>query len=272
MALKQSESMGESNPMPHTSFGKKIFMVLGAVLMVYLTLYLGTLMRNNVKKYNYIGQADQMERTISINGVGKITGKNDIAVTTIGYSVVDKDVAKAQLQNKKVMDQVLGELKAMGIEEKDLTSNYSIYPEYDYTSEKGQTLRGYRVTNNVSVKIRDLSKISSVLALPGKYGANEVSGLSFTIDDPENLKSQARELALKDAKTKAMQMAEALGVRLVEIVSYSDYEVPGYQPYYGRAMDVAMNEKMAGPDIASGSQEINMNVSVVYKISSRKNW
>src|SRR5690349_19195865 len=90
----------------HHHFGKKLMMTFFGILLVYLVFYVGTLIRNNVKKYDYIGQADRVEKTITVNGYGKVTGSNDIAVTTMGYSNTDKDVAKAQADNKKVMDQI----------------------------------------------------------------------------------------------------------------------------------------------------------------------
>lgn len=250
-------------------FGKKIIVILVGVLLVYLTLYVGTLMRNNVKKYHFIGQSDQMERTITINGTGKVNGVNDIAVTTIGYTVVNKDVSVAQAENKKVMDAVFAELKKLGIEDKDLQSNYTIYPEYTYTQDRGQELRGYRVTNNVTVKIRDLEKITSVLSLPAQFGANEVSGLSFTIDDVEALRSQAREKALVDAKEKAYELARSLGVSLGEVVSYNEYAnggEPPYYPVYGRGGMMDMQKEAAPAQIASGSQDVSMEVSITYTI------
>lgn len=253
----------------HDNFGKKILMVLVAVLLVYGTLYLGTLMRINVKKYNYVGQADQMERTITINGLGKVNGKNDIAVTTIGFTTTDKDVAKAQSDNTKVMNQIIAELKKMGIADKDLQSDYSIYPEYDYT-DKGQQFKGYRVSNNVTVKIRDLTKISTVLSLPGKFGANQVNGLSFTIDDTEILKTAAREKALANAKAKAAALAQSLGVELGDIVSYSDYDSPtDYQPYGGSMMYEKAVSNQAAPEVTTGSKDVAMSVSITYKILPR---
>jgi uncharacterized protein YggE len=253
----------------HDGFGAKILMTLLGVLIVYLTFYVGTLMRNNIRKFDFIGQADSMERVVSISGTGKITARNDIAVTTIGYTNTDADVAKAQAENKKVMDQVYADIKALGIEDKDVTSNYSIYPQYDYT-QKGQVFKGYQVSNNVTVKIRDLSKIPSVLGLAGKYGANQVNGLSFTIDDTENLKNQARLLALEDAKRKATVLAERLGVGLDEIISYSDYEsspIPYYKSYgMGGAGNVMMDQAAAPAEVSSGSQDVIINVSVSYKI------
>lgn len=253
-------------------FGRKILMTLFGVLLVYVTFYVGTLMRNNIKKYETIGEADKMERTITVTGFGKVTGRNDIAMTTIGYSNIGTDVAKAQEENKGVMDKITDEVKKLGIEEKDLQSNYTINPEYDYT-QKGSVFKGYRVTNNLTVKIRDLGKISAVLSLAGKYGANQVGGLSFTIDEPENLKNLARDKALAEAKQKADRMAVLLGVRVGEVLSYNDYEQSSAN-FYTRNMDgfgnMAVEQAAAGPDVMSGSKDIGMNVSVTFKIYPRR--
>ncbi len=271
MANGMSSNCGKCVGPCHHRFGRKILWTVVGILLVYSVFYVGTLIRNNVKAYDFIGKADRMERTIMVNGVGKVNGKNDIAMTTMGYSNTDKDIAKAQADNKAVMDKIYAELKQMGIEEKDLQGNYSITPDYNFTSERGQELRGYRVSNSLTIKIRDLSKISSVLALAGKYGANDVGGLSFTIDDPENLKAQAREKALADAKTKAVRLAQSLGVRLGSVVTYNEYENPGYDHAY-KSMDMAMGmggvmmNATAPAAVPAGSMDVNMNVSVIYEI------
>lgn len=247
-------------------FGKKIIMTLLGVLVVYGVFYLGTLIRNNMKKYDFIGKVDRMERIITVVGFGKATGNNDIALTTIGYSNTDKDVAKAQTDNKKVMDGVYAELKKMGIADKDLQSSYSIYPDYNYTQDRGQELKGYRVSNSLSVKIRDLNKISDVLGLAGKYGATEVGGLSFTIDDPENLKAEARDKALLDAKNKAARLSGALRMRLGSIISYNEYESGDYQPK-AMYMESSMGMGGGGPAaISGGSKDVSMNVNVTYEV------
>lgn len=257
---------GKSCCSKHASFGYKILMVLVAVVLVYLTFYLGTLMRNNVKQYSYIGQADQQERTITVNGFGKVSGKNDIAMTTMGYSTIDKDVGKAQTDNTNVMNLFLADLKGLGVAEQDLESDYSIYPEYDYTQIKGQQLKGYRVTNNVTIKVRDLTKISSILSLAGKFNLNEVSGLSFTIDDTDSLKAQARAKSLANAKMKAAQLALSLGMQLGEVIAYSEYDT-NQQPYpmYEKSMGTG-GMMDAAPVIASGSRDVGMNVSITYKM------
>lgn len=253
----------------HNHFVKKIMMTIVGILLVYTVFYVGTLIRNNVKKYDFIGKADRMERTITVAGYGKINGNNDIAVTTLGYSNTSKDVAKAQADNKKVMDQIFAELKKMGIADKDLQSSYSIYPDYNYTQDKGQQLIGYRVSNSLSIKIRDLNKISDVLSLAGKYGATEVSGLSFTIDEPENLKSQARDKALLDAKVKADHLANVLGVRLGGVITYNEYEGGSgelYQPKVMYATDMGGLGGGGPAAVSGGSKDVIMNVNVTYEV------
>lgn len=250
-----------------SSFTDRMLSVLVIILLLYGIVYIGTLINNNLKQYNYIGRADRMERTIMVNGYGKVNGNNDIAVTTIGYSNTDKDVAKAQIENKKVMDQIGVDLKKIGVADKDLQNNYTIYPNYNYTQQKGQELIGYQVTNQVTIKIRDLTKIPDILSLVGKYGATEVNGLSFTIDDPENLKADARAKALIDARAKAVELGQKLGVRIGSVVAYNEFEGNTGGPVYTmKAMDSAP-AMGGGPEVvSSGSQDVNMNVSVTYEI------
>ncbi len=255
--------IGDCNRCGYT-YGKKIIMVIMAVFLLYGIFYIGALSRNSIKSYQFIGKAPQSERSISINGYGKITGRNDIAVTTIGFSNTDKEVGVAQAANKKVMDQVMMDLQKIGIEDKDLQSNYMIYPEYNYTQDKGTELKGYKVTNSITVKVRDLTKVNNVLNLAGKYGANEVSGLGFTIDDPENLKKEARDKALVDAKEKAEVLAQKLGLKLGGVMYYSEYEASN-DSYYPRAMG-AEGGGYAPEVTVGGSKDVVMNVNVTYEI------
>lgn len=251
-------------------FAKKLMLTFVGVLLVYLIFFVGTLVRNNVKKYNYIGQADKMESTILVNGTGKASGNNDIAMTTIGFSNLDKDVSKAQMENKKVMDQIMADVKKMNIEDKDLQTNYTIYPEYEYLADKGSVLKGYRVSNQLTIKIRDLGRITDVLGLAGKYGATEINGLTFTIDDPENLKAEARAKAVDDAQVKAAYLAKTLGVKLGRVVNYNEYENTSYD--YANVSMMAksyMGAEGGGGEpaaVATGSKDVSMNVNISYEI------
>ncbi|MDO8499790.1 MAG: SIMPL domain-containing protein [bacterium] len=251
--------------------GKKIIITLVGVLLVYLICFIGVLIKNNIKRFAFIGKADTYEHSIQVNGYGKVNGMNDIAVTTIGYSNIDKDVAKAQADNKKVMDKIMADLKQLGVADKDTQTNYSVYPDYSYTQAGGQQLNGYRVTNQVTIKIRDLSKVTNVLALAGKYGATEVNGLNFTIDDPENLKAEARDKAVADARMKAVKLSLSLGVNLGTVISYTEYEGGNNYPMaqyksLGMGAEGGGGSPLALDVVAGGSNDVVMNTSITYQI------
>lgn len=251
---------------PHCSdVCKKVFATFMGVLLVYLIFLVGTMIRNNLEEYKYIGQADKLERTITVEAEGKITAKPDVAVTTMGMIAEADTVAAAQAENTKVMNNLITKLKALGVEEKDIqTTNYNIYPQYNYTEDEGRVLSGYQVSQSVTAKIRDLENANQVLALAGEVGANSVSGLDFTIDDREVYKTQARDEALKKISEKAQALSQSLGVRMVGVVSYNEYEGSSFDTYKAYAM-----EGLGGggaPMIESGSMDVLMNVSVVFEI------
>lgn len=250
------------------SFGKIFLKVLAGILLVYLIVYVGTLARNNVKKYNFIGKADRMQNTISISGEGKEVGTPNVAVTDIGFVTEGKDVATAQKENTEKMNKLIAEIKKLGVQDADIqTSNYSVYPRYDYTDGRS-VLSGYTVNQSVNLKIRDLTKISAVLAKVGEVGVNQVSSLSFVIDEQENLRVLARDKALKNAKDKAEALAKALGVKVVKVVSYNEYTPSDsyMMKSYAVAEGMGGASPMMAPDIQSGSTEVKVNVNVVYEI------
>lgn len=254
-----------------SEFGKKIMFTLLGITVVYVIVLLGTMIRNNMQEYNYIGQADKMERTIFVEATAKVVAKPDIAVTTMGMVNEGKTVQEAQVANNAVMNKMTTKLKEMSIDEKDIqTSNYSIYPLYDYTDEAGRVLRGYEVRQDVTVKIRDLSKANGVLSLAGELGANSISGLQFTIDDPEVYKNEARQEALKKLAEKAQNLSQSLGIRLGKVVSYNEY-AGNNTPYANVMKESAMYDLGGAVDqsvssVESGSTEVNMTVSVTFQI------
>ncbi len=271
MPVKSSNGNGKSCSAWHapfcSDFAGKIFATLMAILVVYAIVLVGTMIRNNLQKYDYIGQSDRQERTITIQAEGKVTAKPDIAETSIGMLSNGKTVAEAQEANTKVMNTLIEKLKALGIKEDDIqTANYNISPQYNYTDQRGRELLGYEVSQSVTIKIRDLTKANQALALAGEVGANSVGGLQFTIDDREVYKEQAREKALEKVAAKAQTLGKSLGVRFVKVVSYDEFEGGGGGPipYAAKAM-----ESVGGPTpptVEAGSLDVVMNVGVVFEI------
>ncbi len=243
--------------------------LLSALLVVGI-IFIASEVRNDFKKYDYIGKPTTSRDLITISGEGKVTAIPDIAVVEAGVTTEKSDVRAAQKENADKMNALAAQARALRIVDKDIqTTNYQIYPQYDYANGK-QRLRGYQVTQSVKIKIRDLSKIGSLLAAVGDAGANQVSGVSFTIDDPEALRQQAREKALDNARAKAKSLADHAGVKLGKIVSFSEGNAsPTPMPYYGRAEAMGIggaSDAAIAPPVAAGSLDIIVDVDVSYEI------
>ena len=144
-------------------------------------------------------------RGITVSGEGKATGKPDIAQLTLGVSKLANTVEQARNDAAASLDAMIKSLRDNGIAKDDIqTVQFNISPEYDYSNGR-QLLKGFRVTNVVSAKLRDINKTSKVVDDAVKAGGDstQVQGISFTIDKPEELQAQAREKAVADAKARA---------------------------------------------------------------------
>jgi len=176
--------------------------------------------------------------------------------------------ASIQNENTEKMNELIKELKGMDIEAKDITTaNYSIYPQYDWRDGE-QILRGYVVSQNVIVKIRNLDLVGNVIEAAGSLGSNQIGGLSFTIDEPEALRQQAREKALQNATDKAAALAKIGNVKLGKLVSFSEGGSATPPIFYDRGMIKAEADSagVATPTVEPGSQDIISNVTVTYEV------
>ncbi len=223
-------------------------------------------------------------RSFTVTAQGKVVTVPDVA--EFNFSVVTeggKDVGSLQGTNTEKMNKAIDFVKLSGVDAKDVrTSGYSINPRYQYYN-CGQSITsgvvqpcppaevvGYTITQNVEVKIRDFSKIGDILSGVVKSGANSVSQLQFTIDDPEKAKNDARADAIEKAKTQAEEIADAAGFSVGRLLSVDE---SGYSPMYYdsmRSMKVMSNgvgaEAVPAPSIEPGSQEVNVTVSLRYEI------
>lgn len=231
---------------------------------ILLIVFLGVQALKGVAEYKQIGRAPAERDTITITGEGEVSAAPDVAQIDIGLFTEGSDVPQIQQANAAKVNAIIAAMKGLGIAEADMqTSNYSISPRYQYDEGK-QTIIGYTVSQNLSVKVRDLSRIGSVLAKAGELGANQVSGVTFTIDDPSELEQQARIEALAEARRKADQLAAALGVRIVRVVSFSESS-GGLPPPIPIARGLEAADAVA-PDIRPGSLDVTSQVSVTFEI------
>ncbi|HVV15235.1 MAG TPA: SIMPL domain-containing protein [Candidatus Paceibacterota bacterium] len=256
-----------------------------------LALFLAVQVIAGVKEWRYIGAGLSATNTITVSGHGEALAVPDIA--TFSFSVVsDKaTVAAAQEDATAKINAITAYLKDAGIDEKDIqTSDYSVYPQYEYQNavcptvaptysgasasaiycpSGKQVLKGYEVRQTTAIKVRDTEKAGDLLSGVGTKGATEVSGLTFTFDKPDMVQDEARDKAIQNAKEKADTLAKSLGVHLVRVVSYN--ENGNYSPMYARdvaygSAGLANETKAAAPEISIGQNKVTSDVAVTYEI------
>ncbi len=215
---------------------------------------------------------DDFNNQFSVSATGRVFAKPDIANLTVGLKIEAKPTAAAAVkENTDKMNEVIKVLKDLGIEEKDIkTTNYNLNPVYDWTDRSGQQLKGYEVSQNVEVKIRDLNKIGDAIAKTTEKGANQVGNISFTIDDEFELKNQARQEAIKKAKEKAESIVKETGIDLGKIINVYENQV-SYPTYVNYSKDMAygmggMEESLQAPTVQAGQNEVVVEATVVWKV------
>lgn len=231
----------------------------GTITLAILSLFL-------IAMTNQIVNTTKTANTMSFSGEGKVLAKPDIAV--ISMSIVTERVTSkdAQYDNSKKSKAATDFLKEQGIEDKDIkTTGYNIYPQYSYRQNYSPEIKGYQVNQTMEAKVRDLDKVSGILSGIVSAGINQVNDLSFQIDDPDSLKSEARAKAIENAKRKAEELEKQLGVRLGRIVNFSE-SIGGFpEPiFYEKAITGGIDGD--GPILPIGGNEVVVNVTIIYQI------
>ncbi|MBE3519166.1 MAG: SIMPL domain-containing protein [Firmicutes bacterium] len=168
---------------------------------------------------------ESQPRLISVTGEASMQVKPDMATVSFGVETNAPTAAEAQQTNSRAMDAVVRALLAVGIAREDIqTSNFSLYPVYEWRGEKPeqkQVLVGYRCNNTVVAKIRDIARIGEAIDRAVAAGATNIGGISFGLQDPEPLKTQLLAQAVIDARSKAETMAKAAGVTITGVYRIS---------------------------------------------------
>lgn len=209
--------------------------------------------------------------TITVQGQGSVQAAPDIAMLNFGVQTGRQKTADGAMKMlSDNMTKVVDAVKASGVEEKDITTQYlSLNPAYDWNDGR-RIDQGFEANQSLVVKVRDLSKISGVLDAAVRAGANQAGSVGFTIDDPENLREEAREKAITQAQAKAVKLAGDLGVTLGKMQGF--WEDTGYSPVPMMKMEASGvggyggGADMASPPIPAGEQEVAVNVSITYRI------
>lgn len=206
--------------------------------------------------------------TLTVEGRGEAQGKPDLATVTLGIVTQGKTSAEAMEANAKIAAALLGQLRERGIADRDLmTVGLNLTP--DYVQEKDRTgppkIAAYRAINRLSVRLRDLTKIGSVLDLATSAGVNDISGPVFGVADPQALQDEARKKAAADARRVAELYAQSMGVKLGPIREINDTTMPRALPE-PRMLRGAPAAMAAAPPIEAGELTAQASVTVTFEI------
>jgi len=203
---------------------------------------------------------------ISVTGEATMSVAPDQAQVDGGVTSDAKTAREASDANNAAMGKVLLALKGAGIDEKDYqTSRLSLQPKYAPDRSGPSTVVGYRASNRVTIKVRDVNKIAGVIDVLVAAGANEIGGINFVVSQASKLLDDIREKAIADARRKAEIYAKAAGVTLGEPLSIA--EEGGSMPVFRGKMPAPM-ATMAPAPIAQGEETLSVTVSVSWAIKA----
>lgn len=198
---------------------------------------------------------------LDINATGEVTRVPDLAIISAGVQTLQPTATGAIEENATRMERVRAALKRAGIADKDIqTSSINLNPEYHYANNQPPRLTGYRATNTVNVKFRDLKRTGAILDALVAEGSNQINGPNLTIDKPEEAYDEARVKAVAVGRARAELYARALGKRVVRLLSVSEsgsFVPPPMPMAYARDMAA---QAVAKTEIDPGTQQLQVNL------------
>ena len=214
-------------------------------------------------------EVKKKEAVIVVSAEADAATAPDLAIVSLGVTRTEKTARAALDGNSKAMAEVLKSLKGEGIAERDLqTSNFSIQAQYSYPensdgTQKPPVLVGYQVSNMLTVRVRDLSRLGAILDQSVSLGVNQGGDIRFSNDNPDKVIEEARKSAVKAAFAKARTLADAAGVKLGRIVEITD---TGGRPEPQPAMRMEMAKVADAVPVAAGENSYSVSVTVTFAI------
>jgi uncharacterized protein YggE len=204
---------------------------------------------------------------VSVTGEATVQVAPDQAQIDGGVATDAKTAREASDANNAAMGKVLLALKSAGIDEKDYqTSRLSLQPQYAPNRSGPSPIVGYRASNRVTIRIRDVTKVANMIDVLVGAGANDIGGINFIVSQASKLLDDAREQAIADARRKAQIYAKAAGVTLGEPIAISEESSPS--PMF-RAK-VAGGMAATSAPVAQGEETLSVTVHVSWAIRPKE--
>lgn len=203
--------------------------------------------------------------TIVVSGTGRAYAEPDVADVRLGVALARPTVQRARADGAATMAAILDAIVATGVPRRDIrTSTLSVAPRYEYRDGAPPTLTGYELANVVEVTVRELGRLGDVVDGALGAGATSLDGLSFRIDDPAPIETEARRAAVEHARARATELADAAGVTIEGVADIVE-GVPGPVPMpRSKAGRMALAADAATP-IEAGTTEVAVTVTVTFR-------
>jgi uncharacterized protein len=209
---------------------------------------------------------------INVSGEGSAMLKPDMAIVQFGVVQEARTAREALSANNAAMDNVISAMREAGIESRDLqTSGFSIQPRYVYPENRNNEqnpprIVGYSVSNQLTVRIRDIALVGEILDRAVTLGVNSNGNIAFTNDDPSQAIAKARIAAIKDARERAQTLVEAADARLGMLLQVSEnLQHPAPSPMMRNARKMEMAASDAVP-VEAGENRYSVTVQTSWEI------
>jgi uncharacterized protein YggE len=204
--------------------------------------------------------------TLNLSADGEVRVAPDMATITLGVSTQALTAQAAMAANASQMTAVTAALRRQGLADRDIqTSNINLNAQYVYADKQPPKLTGYQASNNVTVRVNDLTKLGGSIDAVVGAGANQVQGISFGLKDPKTAEDQARIKAAKALAAKADLYAGATGYHVARLINLS--ESGGYSPPQPMPMMAARFAKADSTPVSAGELSVRVEVNGQYEMT-----
>ena len=211
---------------------------------------------------------------ISMTGTGEVSGKPDMAIISSGVVTQGKTARDALNANTQAMNRIFEVLQSADIEMRDIqTSSFSVTPQYVYSDRRDENgyqrppqISGYQVANTLTVQVRDLDNLGTLLDSVVSVGSNQINSISVAVSDTAPLLDDARRAAMADAIAKAQLYTEAAGVNLGKILSISETGA-FFAPPPNMELMARMEMSSSPVPVAAGELSFSKQITVVWELA-----
>ncbi|MDO5561662.1 MAG: SIMPL domain-containing protein [bacterium] len=234
-------------------------LVLGMTLATRLMswpLYRQNINLNSTSDQNYF----------SAEGKAVVNSVPDEVTVNLGVTQTEKTVEIAQAQVNQTIENIKTNLQNLGVEKQNIqTQNYSVYPSYDW-SQNVEKIVGYTVSTDLEVKLTDFDLLNQVIDVAASNGANQIGGVNFSLSETkqEELKKEARQEAIAQAKSNAQELAQLTGIKLDRIINVYEYTDSDTNANLFSSKMAVAEDAAAGTTIEAGEASYTYHVNLTY--------